>query len=70
MTTLDTAVDNAPGRQPDHKHEHEHEGHGESDAVRDWVTARLSEAPPLTTEQLQRLRLLLGVEQLPGMKSA
>lgn len=48
----------------------EHEGHGENDAVRHWLTARLADAPPLTTEQLQRLRLLLGVEQLTGMKSA
>jgi hypothetical protein len=66
MTTLNTAVGNAPGPHPDH----EHEGYGENDAVRDWLTAQLADAPPLTIEQLQRLRLLLGVEQLPGMKSA
>jgi hypothetical protein len=72
MTTLAATSDNAPGRYPDHEHERDHEGsgHGENDAVRHWLTARLSDAPPLTSEQFQRLRLLLGVEQVAGMKSA
>lgn len=72
MNTLDATSANAPGRRPDHEHDHDHQGsdHGENDAVRHWLTARLSEAPPLTSEQLQRLRLLLGVEQVAVMKSA
>jgi hypothetical protein len=78
MTTLDATADNVPGRHTDHEHDREPEpepdrqgsDHDEHDAVRHWLTARLSDAPPLTSEQLQRLRLLLGVEQVAGRKSA
>jgi hypothetical protein len=41
-----------------------------TDAVQRWLTARLSEAPPLTTEQLQRLQQLLGFEQATELRSA
>jgi hypothetical protein len=39
-------------------------------AVRVWLTARLSEAPPLSSEQLRRLQQLLGTDQAAALRSA
>jgi hypothetical protein len=41
-----------------------------ADAVHVWLTARLSEAPPLSPEQLRRLQQLLGTDEAAALRSA
>ena len=38
--------------------------------VQKWLTDQLAVAPPLTSEQLCRLQLLLATDRIPARKSA